>query len=171
MPVKPRFTREEIVAWEPVRKALEVYHGTPDDIDSWMELVCKVRWNFPGLETEEALDEHRQTVSKFIQKCQAVCVKDGENIVGVLLFSIKHNMICFLAVDPDYRQKGISSALLEKAISRLDRTRDITVSTFREEDEKGVAPRALYRKLGFIEGELTVEFGYPNQVLVLKPMA
>ena len=76
-------------------------------------------------------------------------------------------MICCLAVDPDFRRQGIASMLLEKALQELDRNRDITVSTFREDDEKGRAPRALYKKFGFKEGELTVEFGYPNQVFVL----
>ena len=47
--------------------------------------------------------------------------------------------------------------------------REITVSTFRENDEKGIAPRALYKKFGFQEGEMTEEFGYPNQVFVLHP--
>lgn len=59
--------------------------------------------------------------------------------------------------------------LLEAALEQLDRTKEITVSTFREEDEKGVAPRALYKKLGFIEDELIEEFGYPNQKFVLSP--
>ena len=77
-------------------------------------------------------------------------------------------MICCLAVSPDQRRKGIASRLLEKALDELDRNRDITVSTFREGDEKGIAPRALYRKYGFREAELTEEFGYPNQVFVLK---
>ena len=45
----------------------------------------------------------------------------------------------------------------------------ITVSTFRENDDKGKAPRALYRKFGFQEGELTEEFGHPTQVFVLYP--
>ncbi len=151
-----------------MRDFVKAEYGTPSDLDSWMKLVRKVSWNFPGLETEEALQEHAQTVLQFLQKHQGICVKDQENIVGVLLFSMEHNMICFLAVDPDYRQKGIASALLEEAISRLDRTKDITVSTFREADEKGTAPRALYQKFGFEEGELTVEFGYPNQVFILK---
>ena len=33
---------------------------------------------------------------------------------------------------------------------------------------KGTNPRALYRKFGFVEAGLTEEFGYPNQVFVLK---
>lgn len=96
---------------------VKVSYGIHSDIDSWMELVRKVRWNFPGLETEEAIKEHRQTVLEFIRKYQAFCVKKEGNVIGVLLFSIEHNMICFLAVAPEYRKNGIASAMLEKAIS------------------------------------------------------
>lgn len=139
------------------------------DIAPWMELVRKVSRDFPGLETEEQIKEHEQTVLRFMSEQRAVGVKYADKIVGVLLFSKKHNMICCLAVDPEYRRKGIASALLGKALSMLDRSRDITVSTFRADDEKGRAPRALYKKFGFEEDELTVEFGYPNQVFVLHP--
>ncbi len=152
-----------------VMKEWEAIFGESSYIDSWMQLVRKVSWNFPGLETEENLEEHKQTVLKFMNKLQAVCVKDSEIIVGVLLFSRNRNMICCLAVDPEYRQQGLASILLRKALAELDRSREITVSTFRENDEKGIAPRALYKKFGFQEGEMTEEFGYPNQVFVLHP--
>lgn len=146
---------------------MEVRFGYPCEIDEWMELVRSVRDEFPGLETESALVEHRQTVLRFMGKSQAICVKSEGVIKAVLLFSRNKNMICFLAVEPAFRRRGAASALLERALRELDRSRDITVSTFREEDEKGTAPRALYRKYGFREAELTVEFGYPNQVFVL----
>ncbi len=147
---------------------MEVCFGTPADIDRWMNLVRRVSRDFPGLETEEDLEEHKQTVLKFMGKRQALCVKSDDQIQGVLLFSRNRNMICCLAVSPGSRRKGIASKLLETALGELDRGRDITVSTFREGDEKGTAPRALYRKFGFIEAELTEEFGYPNQVFVLE---
>ena len=150
-------------------KEMEAIFGESSYIDSWMQLVRKVSWNFPGLETEENLEEHKQTVLKFMNKLQAVCVKDSETIVGVLLFSRNRNMICCLAVDPEYRQQGLASILLRKTLAELDRSREITVSTFRENDEKGIAPRALYKKFGFQEDEMTEEFGYPNQVFVLHP--
>ena len=47
---------------------MEVEYGTSKDIDSWMELVQEVRWNFPGLETKEALEDHRQTVLRLLKK-------------------------------------------------------------------------------------------------------
>ncbi len=148
---------------------MEASFGDISYIDSWMKLVRKVSSNFPGLETEEGLDEHKQTVLKFMNKKQALCVRNQETIVGVLLFSRSRNMICCLAVDPDHRKQGLASILLKKALDELDRSKEITVSTFRENDDKGIAPRALYRKFGFQEGELTEEFGYPNQVFVLYP--
>lgn len=99
---------------------------------------------------------------------RALCVKDGDKVIGVLLLSKKHNKICCLAVDPAHRRNGIASALLEKALSELDSSREITVTTFRENDEKGTAPRALYKRFGFEEGKLLVEFGYPVQEFVLR---
>ena len=147
---------------------MEVCFGKPPDIDRWMDLVRRVRGNFPGLETEKDLEEHRQTILRFMEKRQALCVKSDDQIQGVLLFSRSRNMICCLAVSPESRRNGIASMLLETVLSELYRGRDITVSTFREGDEKGTAPRALYRKFGFVGAELTEEFGYPNQVFVLQ---
>lgn len=146
---------------------MKVELGKPSDIDSWMQLVRKVSWNFPGLETEQSIEEHKMTVLKFMNDKRALCVKNEQDIVGVLLYSRKHNMICCLAVDPAYRKRGIASLLLREALNKLDREKDITVSTFRENDIKGIAPRSLYKKFGFVEGELIEEFGYPNQKFVL----
>ena len=102
-------------------------------------------------------------------KRQAVCVKEEEEMAGVLLFSRGHNQICCLAVAPEYRRRGVASLLMEEALGNLDRTKVITVSTFRADDEKGIAPRALYQKYGFVPGKLIEEFGYPNQEFALHP--
>jgi hypothetical protein len=84
------------------------------------------------------LNEHKRTVLKFMNEQRALCVKKMGKVVRVLLFSKKHNMICCLAVLPEYRKRGI-------------------------------APRVLYKKFGFVEDELIEEFGYPNQRLILYP--
>lgn len=53
-------------------------------------------------------------------------------------------------------------------LHNLDRQKDIYVETFRENDEKGKAPRAFYRAIGFVEGELCCfENGYPEQRFIL----
>ena len=37
---------------------MEAVFGESSCINSWMQLVRKVSWNFPGLETEECIQEH-----------------------------------------------------------------------------------------------------------------
>lgn len=148
---------------------MQLFYGVPEDIENWMRLVNQIRWNFPGLETQERLDEHKATVLKFMSKRQAICVKVGGEIAGVMLFSRGHNMICCLGVSPDYRRHGIASMLMDEALRNLDMSKDITVSTFRADDEKGLAPRALYEKYGFVEDALIEEMGYPNQKYILRP--
>lgn len=150
---------------------MQLFYGVPEDIEEWMSLVTRLRWNFPGLETQESLIEHKATVCRFMSKRQAICVKDTDDkLVGVMLFSKGHNMICCLAVDPEYRRRGIASMLMYEALANLDRTKEISVSTFRADDEKGLAPRALYEKYGFVADELIMEFGYPNQKFILPPI-
>lgn len=148
---------------------MRLFYGEPGDIESWMELVRQISRNFPGLESQEALDEHRAAVLRFMGKRQALCVKDGAKIVGVMLFSRSQNMICCLGVSPGHRRRGAASMLMDEALRSLDRSREISVSTFRAGDEKGIAPRALYQKYGFVQGELTEAMGYPNQIFTLPP--
>ena len=66
---------------------MEIRLGKENDINSWMSLVNKVKESFPGLETKEALDEHRDTVLDFMRNNSAICARIQNNIVGVLLFS------------------------------------------------------------------------------------
>ncbi len=150
---------------------MRLYYGEPDDIEEWMKLVNQISWNFPGLETKERLDEHKAVVLRFMSKRQAICVKAGGEIAGVMLFSRGHNMICCLGVSPDYRRRGVASMLMDEALRNLDRTKEISVTTFRADDEKGTAPRALYEKYGFVEAELVESMGYPNQRFILNPIS
>lgn len=146
-----------------------VFVGAKDDIESWMALVKDVSPIFPGLETDELINEHRNIVLRFMERGRALCVKDGERVVGVILFSVESNMICFLAVSAEYRRKGVASELLTAALNNLDRTKAITVSTFREEDERGKAPRALYMKFGFRPIEPITDLNGYDQVFILQP--
>lgn len=138
------------------------------NLESWMSLVEVVRGNFPGLETEQELAEYRDTVMKNMERGSAICALDGKMVVGILLFSTKHNMLSCMAVHPEYRRKGIATRMVQLMLTKLDRSRDITVDTFREDDEKGTAPRAFYQSLGFEPGELFIGMDYPQQKFILK---
>jgi len=137
------------------------------DIDEWIKMIEIVRDSFPGLETAEKMDGYRQTVIKNIKRKTALCVKYGNEIVGVMIFSYHSQCLSCMAVHPKYRRQGIASAMIEKMISLFPNDVDISVTTFREGDIKGIAPRPLYKKFGFEEDELVIEFEYPEQKFIL----
>lgn len=138
-----------------------------NDIDSWIKMIEIVRDNFPGLETDEDMEGYRQTVIKNIKRQTALCVKHKGDIVGIMLFSFISKCISCMAVHPNHRRKGIAAAMIEKMLSLFPNDADVSVTTFRENDIKGIAPRQLYRKFGFEEDELVTEFNYPNQKFIL----
>lgn len=147
---------------------MEIKYGKLEDINNWMDLVKKVKNNFPGLETEADLEEHKKIVEKFIKNKEAICVKENNTIIGVLLFSKKEKILCFLAVDKNYRRQHLGKTMLNKMLENFNLDDEIKVSTYREGVSDGIAARLFYKKLGFIEGELTEEFNYPVQIFTLK---
>lgn len=147
---------------------MEIRIANECDIDGWMNLVSKVRDSFPGLETKEALTEHRDTVLDFIHKKSAICAKIENKLVGALLFSKKNSVLCLLAVDTEYRRQHIAEKMVSCMLRHLDPKKDVVVTTYQEGDPEGVAARAFYKHLGFVEGKLTEEFGSPVQEFVLK---
>ena len=134
------------------------------DIPAWMALVDLVKENFPGLDMED----YQRTLEKNIARGSALCAKVGDELAGVLLFSTKGGCLSCMAVHPLHRKMGIGAALVRMMIQRFPEDSDITVTTFREGDPMGFAPRALYKKLGFKEDELTIEFGYPTQKFIYR---
>lgn len=142
--------------------------ATKHDIDHWMDLVNKVKESFPGLETQEALEEHRNTVLGFMDKGSAICAKTDAGIVGTLLFSKETNVLCFLAIDAEYRRQHIAEKMFSYMLTFLDLEKDITVTTYREDVLEGIPARMFYKKMGFTEGKLSEEFGSPVQEFVLK---
>lgn len=147
---------------------MEIRLAQAQDIDSWMMLVEQVRDAFPGLETAEAITEHRATVLHFIAQSSAICAIDVDRILGILLFSKETGELCFLAVDPAYRRQRIAQQLVSFMLTQMYADQDITVTTYREYDPDGQAARAFYKRLGFSEGRLTEAFGHPVQEFILK---
>ncbi len=147
---------------------MKIELATKQDIDNWMSLVDKVKDNFPGLETQEALDEHRNTVLEFMDKACAICAKADNQIVGVLLFSKETGTLCFLAVDTKYRRQHIAEKMFSYMLTFMDAEKDITVTTYRADVSEGIPARTFYKRMGFTKGKLTEEFGSPVQEFVLK---
>lgn len=153
------------------RHTLRIKDAEIKNLPSWMSLVEIVRESFPGLETEKDMEEYRKTVIKFIEQKRAICAVDGNMVTGILLYSKTRNMLCCMAVHPEYRRQKIGSKMIQRMLQNLDTKKDIVVETFRQEDEKGKETREFYKSLGFEEGELCYsDSQYPVQKFVLKGM-
>ena len=100
--------------------------GRPSDINSWMRLVRKVSWNFPGLETEQSIEEHKIIVLKFMNDNNhhlIVCEVDGKIVascVCVVIPNLTRNVRPYAFVEnvvthADYRKKGYATDCLNYA--------------------------------------------------------
>lgn len=165
-------------------------------LESWMSLAEIVRDEFPGMDTNEAMNDYCDTVIRHIRHHGAVYAADGNMIVGVLLYQeagsegregreeSRSNMeagredskseneegifrISCLAVHPEFRRQRIAQQLVQFMMHRLKPGQKITVDTFREDDEKGEAARAFYQSMGFVPGEQGSFQGYPVQEFLL----
>ena len=147
---------------------LTIQPATEYDIDGWMSLIEAVRDVFPGLESPEALLEHREAALSFIYSSCAVCAKKDGLLVGGLLYSRHPNVLCFLAVHPEYRRQHIAERMVSAMLAAMGDGEDVTVTTYREGVPEGTAARAFYRRQGFTESRLTEEFGSPVQEFILN---
>lgn len=137
----------------------------PEDISQWMNLVRLVAGGFPYLDEEKYVIRLRE----YIACKRALILKDNGMAVGIMAFWKETGSIDFLGVHPGYRKRGIAKAFLRKVSEELvSADSDITVTTFREGDKADTGYRKAFRRLGFAEAELLVEFGYPTQRFVLQ---
>ncbi|MCG8539120.1 MAG: GNAT family N-acetyltransferase [Clostridia bacterium] len=134
------------------------------DISILINLVKIVQDEFPGL----VMEDYIKFLKNSIREKTAIIAKEKNIVYGVLLFSYDNREISFLAVNPKYRKKRVATILIKKMLNQFPKGVEITVTTYRENDPKGTAARALYKSLGFKEGELLIEFDYPTQKFILN---
>lgn len=143
--------------------AWDITFAAEEDIPCWMELVRLVVGGYPHLDEEEYI----QALKKSIRQKEAVILKDGSTAVGILLFSARNGSIDFMGTHPLYRKTGVPGALLHKVMHELMGRREISITTYRDGDRADTGQRRELKELGFAEGELLEEYGYPTQRFVL----
>jgi hypothetical protein len=52
-----------------------------EDLQSWMNLIEMVRYNFPLLESDDELEKYQNVVVKNINRKSAICVKHNDEDV------------------------------------------------------------------------------------------
>ena len=80
-----------------------------------------------------------------------------------MTFSVATDSIDFLAIHPQYRNLGLTQLFIAKLSQELQPGHALSLTTYRAGDKADTGWRNEYRRLGFQEAELLVEFGYPTQ--------
>lgn len=132
---------------------MKVQYSTLEDVDAWLALAKEVEPLFgPMVEDEAFKDALKRAISDRTAFCICSETEDnGRSINGGVVVSEESNEIAWLAVSGKMRGKGLGSALLEFAVSRLNREERIRVQTFDESFPEGSPARNLYKKFGFTD--------------------
>lgn len=132
------------------------------DIDSCVDFVELVKDDFAGYVKEDFIKSLKQC----IEQKSAFMTKDETKVTGLILFSYQEKELQFLATLPTHRKQGIAYTLIHQMMNCFEKGDIIHVITFREGDKKGLAARACYHAVGFVDDELLEIFHYPCQKMI-----
>ena len=135
------------------------------DIPAWMDLMRLVIDGYPVLDEVDYLHE----ITKAIEEKRALILKEGNVLIGAMVFSRNSGSIDFLGIHPQYRNQGIQKLFLEVLLEVYLPGQEISMTTYREGDKADTGHRDLLKCLGFAERELLIEYGYPTQRFVFYP--
>ena len=137
-----------------------------EDIPAWMDLMRLVIDGYPVMDEADYLNE----ITRAMEENRALILKACDILIGAMIFSKIANSIEFLGIHPQYRNQGIQKLLLEVLLEKHLPGKEISMTTYRAGDKADTGYRELLKSLGFAERELLIEYGYPTQRFVLKPL-
>lgn len=163
-PLQLRFTLRENKPETALKKS-DIVFAAAEDIPDWLELARLAIDGYPCLVEDEFLANLRRSINER----RALILRNGNILIGATAFSYETGGIEFLAVHPQYRNRGVIKLFLDVLMDNLLSGRIISITTYREGDNADTGYREEFKSLGFTERELLIEFGYPTQRFELSP--
>lgn len=133
------------------------------DINNCLALMELVKDDFAGYKKDKFI----KAMYDAIAAKEAFIIYEDNEISGLIAFSYKNKEITFLAVNPNFRGRGIAKSLIEE-VKKCFRPGDMLhVVTFRGNNPKGKAAVTCYHSCGFTDGKQVEVYGYPCQKMIL----
>lgn len=144
--------------------AAEIRFAKTCDIPAWMELMRLVVDGYPCMDEASYLWGLKQQIARR----QALILKEKGAAIGALAFSHETGNIEFFGIHPQYRNSDLDRIFVGKLADELLQGQEISMTTYRSGDRADTGHRKALKRLGFVEKELLMEFGYPTQRFVLS---
>jgi ribosomal protein S18 acetylase RimI-like enzyme len=130
--------------------AMQIEEAQIGDIPALLALARSVEHLF-GPMVEHGFEN---VLRSNIERAAIICARDASaaRAVGAIIFDSRAAptyRVSWLAVESDYRGRGIGRRLLSEALSRAASPSLIEVITFGPDVEEGLPARRLYEALGF----------------------
>jgi len=144
--------------------------ATINDKTDWQTVAADVAEIFgaPDMPVSASFIEYMDSKISKYEALTAVDRMSGK-CLGFIGFSRTNNRISWFGVLENERGRGIGSRLLKTALRQLEPTREITVTTFREDYQPGFSARTLYGKFGFVDKEQIEHDGQPRSLMSRPP--
>ncbi|WP_078551983.1 GNAT family N-acetyltransferase [Bacillus alkalicellulosilyticus] len=110
-----------------------------DDLDKLVNIDCEVIGN----------PSRRNTIKKSIEQGQCIIAKEGEDIVGFLLYDITFfecTFISLIIVSPSSRRRGYASLLMESLMDAAP-----TTKVFSSTNQSNINMQKVFEANGFIQ--------------------
>lgn len=162
-PLQLRFTLHQIPLAKSFTKE-DITFADPNDIPDWMNLMRLVIDGYPVMNETDYLN----AITRSIEEKHALILRHDQLLIGAMTFSAHTGSIEFWGVHPQYRRQGVEKLFLDVLLDVLP-GKAISMTTYREGDHADPGYRDTLKRLGFVQRELLIEFGYPTQRFVLDP--
>ena len=127
-----------------------------NDMVRWLNFVKTVVHDFYDIDLINN-ENYLNVVEKNIKRKTAIYIENENKIIGGMIYSPNQNHISWLAVDPEYRRKGIGTALVKYMFSQLSDSKEFKVKTFIDDHWQSKTSHPFYKSLGFEPKEINYD--------------
>ena len=127
-----------------------------NDMKRWLNFVKTVLLDFYDIDLVNDKN-YVNVIEKNINRKTAIYIENESKIIGGMTYSPNSNHIGWLAVDPEYRRKGVGTALVNYMFSQLSDRKEFKVKTFIDGHWQSEVSHPFYKSLGFEPREINYD--------------
>lgn len=119
----------DLTEWKQIYRnpdKISFQYASEKNLASFLNLLEIIKNDYKEFETEEMRESFRTSILVNIKQRTVICAMFGNIVVGFLLYAPENQQVNFLAVHPEFRQKGIEEKMLRILKNANDSAKETT---------------------------------------------